>query len=338
MIYGKNVTNLGRKKKTNDWQDIIGTMPSITGEQQAVNTPLSNYLAEALAGIGNQPTFNEWSKTNVPSVFSGALGGQLQNAFSEALSGEVPNMFGGELGSEAMAGYKQAMSGIAPDMFGGELGAQAKTAFQEAMSPTSANMFGGELGGAAKSAYAEALAGKPVDYNPSGANFMQNVIPAIKESYVGTGAITGTEVGDRINREASVRMENIANIRAGLYDQAKQRQAMAAGNYQQSWANMNEAANQRKLAAASSYQQQYQNQLGIAYQNYVGQNPDASTILQAALNYLNIPMMAAYQKPTDETGQPVGTAPAKPARSSANYVGNKWGQVFVADIYGGKYI
>ena len=237
------------KETDNKWKKYIGTMPSITGEQEAVNTPLSNYLAEALAGVGNQPTFAEWSQTNVPSMFGGALGGQARSAYSEAMTGAMPDMFGGELGGEAM------------------------------------------------SAYAEALAGKPVDYNPSGANFMQNVIPAIKESYVGTGAITGTEVGDRINREASVRMENIASIRASLYDQAKQRQAMAAGNYQQSWANMNEAASQRKLAAASSYQQQYQNQLQIAYQNYTSQNPDASTILQAALSYLNIPLMGVYQKP-----------------------------------------
>ena len=29
--------------------------------------------------------------------------------------------------------------------------------------------------------------------------------------------------------------------------------------------------------------------------------------LQAALNYLNIPMMAAYQKPTDEEGNPINS-------------------------------
>ena len=173
-------------KSNDDWQDIIGTMPSITTEQQAVNTPLSNYLATALTNVEKQPTFQDWSKLNTPSVFGGELGDQAKGVYSEAMTGEMPNMFGGELSGEAM------------------------------------------------SAYSEALRGEPVDYNPSGANFLQNVIPAIKESYVGTGAITGTEVGDRINREASVRQESIANIRAGLYDQAKNRQAVAAGNYQNS--------------------------------------------------------------------------------------------------------
>ena len=237
------------KETDNKWKKYIGIMPSITGEQQAVNTPLSNYLAEALAGVGNQQTFADWSQTNMPGMFGGALGGKAQSAYSEALSGAIPSMFGGELGGEAISAYK------------------------------------------------EALAGQPVGYNPSGADFLQNVMPAIKESYVGTGAISGTEVGDRINREASVRMENIANIKASLFDQAKQRQAIAAGNYQQSWASMNEAAKQRQLAAASSYQQQYQNQLQVAYQNYTAQNPAASEILQAALSYLNIPLMGVYQKP-----------------------------------------
>ena len=286
------------KETDNKWKKYIGTMPSITGEQQAVNTPLSNYLAEALAGIGNQQTFADWSQTNVPDMFGGALGGQLQSAFSEALSGAVPNMFGGELGSEAMAGYKQAMSGIAPNMFGGELGSQAK------------------------SAYAEALKGIPVDYNPSGANFLQNIIPAIKESYVGTGAITGTEVGDRINRESSVMQESIANIKAGLYNEAKNRQVTAAMNYQTAYQSGQEQAKQRQLVAAGNYQQAYQNAVQYAkdrqlsgatsyqqyaleltklgYDNYVRQNPAASEILQAALSYLNIPLMGVYQKPVTQ--------------------------------------
>ena len=197
-------------KKKNDWQDIIGTMPSITGEQEEVNTPLSNYLAEALAGIGNQPTFEDWSKTNVPDMFGGALGGQAKSAYSEALSGAFPESY-----------------------------------FQNAI------------------------------YNPMKTQFTQDIMPAIKESYVGTGAITGTEVGDRLGREAGRMEENLMGVRATLGQQAKE----------------------RSYGAATKYVEQYQNQLTIAYDNYVKQNPDASTILQAALNYLNIPMMGVYQKP-----------------------------------------
>ena len=196
---------------TNDWEKYIGTMPSITGEQQAVNTPLSNYLAEALAGFGDQPTFNEWVEAgNIPGMFGGALGGQAQSAYSEALSGEFPESY-----------------------------------FQQAV------------------------------YNPMLTQFTQDIMPAIKESYVGTGAITGTEVGDRLAREAGRMEEGLMGVRATLGQQAKERSYQAAQQYQQAW----------------------QNQLQIGYQNYVGQNPDAATILQAALNYLNIPLMAAYQKP-----------------------------------------
>ena len=332
-----------------NWKDIIGTMPSITGEQAAVNTPLSEYLAEALSNIGKQPSFEEWSQTNMPDTFTGPLAGQVEGAYADALSGEVPSMFGGELGSQAQSAYAEALSGVAPNVFGGPLGAQAQAAYGNAMTGGDTNMFSGELGSQAKSAYAEALRGDPVDYNPSGANFLQNVIPAIKESYVGTGAITGTEVGDRINREASVRQESIANTRAGLYnqaksrqaiaatnyvqaslmaegegknralsaagmyqsayqsgqEQAKQRQAVAAGNYQQAYQSAVQYAKDRQLAGATSYQQYQLELTKIGYDNYVRQNPAATEILQSALAYLNIPMMAAYQKPTDENGKPI---------------------------------
>lgn len=193
--------------KKSDYSDIIGTMPSITEEQQAVSTPLQNYLTEAISGIEDYPTFDKWSETN------------------------VPDMFGGELGSQAM------------------------------------------------SAYSEALRGKPTDYPDYHTEFMTHIMPEIKESYVGTGAVTGTEYGDRVAREAGVWEERANRVRAELYNQAKQRQATAAMAYQQGWQAM----------------------LDTAYQNYINQHPDASTILQAALNYLNIPMMAAYQKPQPDT-------------------------------------
>ncbi|MBE3085385.1 MAG: hypothetical protein IMZ64_04110, partial [Bacteroidetes bacterium] len=165
-----------------------------------------------------QPTFEDWSKTNVPDMFGGALGGQAKSAYSEALSGAFPESY-----------------------------------FQNAI------------------------------YNPMKTQFTQDIMPAIKESYVGTGAITGTEVGDRLGREAGRMEENLMGVRATLGQQAKE----------------------RSYGAATKYVEQYQNQLQTAYQNYVGQNPDASTILQAALNYLNISLMGVYQKPTDEYGKPI---------------------------------
>ena len=211
------MANWTSKKTT---QDIIGTMPSLTGEQADVSTPLSEYLANAIAGVGDQPTFEEWSSKagNVPDMFGGALGGQAQGAYSEALSGAFPESY-----------------------------------FNEAI------------------------------YNPMKTQFTQDIMPAIKESYVGTGAITGTEVGDRLGREAGRMQESLMGTRATLAQQAKER------SYQ----------------AASQYQTHYQNTLNLAYDNYVKQNPAASDILQAALSYLNIPMMAAYQKPEEEEQRPL---------------------------------
>ena len=206
------------KKTTNDdWADIIGTMPSLTPDQTAVGTPLSDYLSEAIAGIGDQPTFEEWSE-----------------------EGNVPEMFGGALGDQAKGAYSEALSGIFPEDY-----------FNKAI------------------------------YNPTKTKFMEDIMPAIKESYVGTGAITGTEVGDRLGREAGRMEESLIGTRATLAQQAKE----------------------RSYTAASQYQTHWQNTLNTVYENYVAQNPSASKILQAALDYLNIPLMAAYQKPTDENGE-----------------------------------
>ena len=201
-------------KKKNEWEKIIGTMPSVTEEQQAVNTPLSNYLADALAGVGDQPTFEQWIE-----------------------QGNVPPMFGGELGNQAQSAYSQALSGAFPTDY-----------YQQSI------------------------------YNPALAEWQNDIMPSIKESYVGTGAITGTEVGDRLANEGQKLQANLNAVKGQLGYQAQQ----------------------TATQASQAYVNQWQNQLTIAYDNYVKLNPDASTILQAALNYLNIPLMAAYQKPVTE--------------------------------------
>jgi len=205
----------GGKTTNNGWEDIIGTFPSTTEEQSAVNTPLSEYLANALSGIGSQSTFEEWSKTNVPDMFGGALGGEAKSAYSKALSGEFPTDY-----------YQQSI------------------------------------------------------YNPALAEWQNDIMPAIKESYVGTGAITGTEVGDRLAGEGQKLQANLNAVKGQLGYQAQQ----------------------TATQASQAYVDQYQKQLTIAYDNYVKMNPDASTILQAALNYLNIPLMGVYQKPVTQTG------------------------------------
>jgi len=243
-----NFISFGGGKK-NEWQDIIGTMPSTTGEQAAVSTPLSEYLAEALAGLGEgEATFEDWSKGNVPDVF------------------------GGQLGKQAMGVYSEAMEGAFPEQY-----------FKEAI------------------------------YNPTMTEWQQDIMPSIKESYVGTGAITGTEVGDRIAREAGRLQQGLVGTRAELAQQQKARGLQAAGEYTQA----------------------YQQNLALAYDDYIKRNPAASELLQAALAYLNIPMMAAYQKPAEMATGAVTTKDE--VDKYANYKGNVWGKVFLPDDTGGSY-
>ena len=170
--------NVGKKKNEipgDDWQDIIGTMPSLTGDQEGVSSPLSNYLSGILSG---QPS----------------------------------------AGYEKMQGmYSQALEDY----------------YQEAI------------------------------YKPALQEFEDYTIPSVKEEYVATGAITGTEVGDRVARETSKFQQSMLGVKATL-----------------------------------------------AYQDYMARNPGTAELLQAALSYLNIPMMAAYQKPEGATGgKPGGITP-----------------------------
>jgi len=176
-IYGGQTIPMGigtKKKGTgyfadmtdNDWQDIIGTMPSITPEQGGVSTPLSEYLSGILSGKPSE------GYTNMQGMYSQAL----EDYYQEAI------------------------------------------------------------------------------YKPGLQEFQDYTIPSVKEEYVATGAITGTEVADRVARETNKFQQNMLGTKAAL-----------------------------------------------AYQDYMARNPGTAELLQAALAYLNIPMMAAYQKPEGET-------------------------------------
>jgi len=203
----------GKKKKP--WEEIIGTMPSLTEEQAAVGTPMSEYLAEAIAGIGERPTFEDWA----------------------GKPGAVPSMFGGPLAGAAKGVYAEAMRGAFPEQY-----------YQEAV------------------------------YKPAMTEWREDIMPSIRESYVATGAVTGTEVGERIGKEARRLGQSLAGVKAGLAEQAKV----------------------RSLAAAGQYGAAYMETLKLAYTDYVRKFPAVSEILQSALSYLNIPMMAAYQIPEEE--------------------------------------
>jgi len=264
-------------KKKEPWEEYIGTMPSITAEQAAVATPMSQYLSEAIAGIGAAPTFKEWAPgATLP------IAGAAKGVYAEAMRGVAPEMFGGALGVEAQAAYREAMAGEFPEEY-----------YQEAI------------------------------YRPAITEWTEDIMPAIRESYVATGAITGTEVGERLGKEGRRLGEYLAGTRAelaekakaralsaaGMYqtayqsvqEQTKQRQLIAAGNYQQAYQSAVEAAKARALTAAGNYQQMQLELTKLAYDDYTRRNPAATEILQTALSYLNIPMMAAYQIPEEET-------------------------------------
>jgi len=155
-----------------------------------------------------------------------------------------------------------------------------KAEYAEPFSP-----YGGQVGGALEQALLTALSGKvPTEAfqtgvaNPTRRTFEQTTAPAIREEFAGPGTFWGTARANKVTGER-------ANMETGLVEQS---------------ARMVEGALQRALQATPVALNAQQTAIQTALQEYVRNNPGASEALQAALQYLGIPMLATYQ-PYEDT-------------------------------------
>jgi len=140
--------------------------------------------------------------------------------------------------------------------------------------------YGGKVGGALESALLTALAGKFPEAmfrtsiaEPTRRTFKEETAPAIREEFAGPGTFWGT-------------------ARAGEVE--KRRERMETGLVERR-AALGEGALQRALQATGPALSAQQTAVNLAFQDYIRRNPGASEALQAALNYLGIPMLATYQ-------------------------------------------
>jgi ElaB/YqjD/DUF883 family membrane-anchored ribosome-binding protein len=163
------------------------------------------------------------------------------------------------------------------DLFAGTVAGGAggfQAAYAEPFSP-----YGGAVGGALQSALLTALSGKFPEQafatgiaQPTRRTFEEETAPAIREEFAGPGTFWGTARAGKVTGER-------ARMETGLVEQR---------------ARMAEGSLQRALQATGTALNAQQTAVQMAFEDYVRKNPAASEALQAALNYLGIPIMAAY--------------------------------------------
>lgn len=156
--------------------------------------------------------------------------------------------------------------------------------------PTAAAAFSpytGPVGGALESALLTALAGKFPEAMfqesiaaPARREFEEVTAPKIREEFAGPGTYWGTARAGEVTSERGRMEERLGERRAGLAEGALARALQATG------------------PALTAQQSAIQ----LAFQDYIRKYPAASEALQAALNYLGIPMLATYQPYEEPAG------------------------------------
>lgn len=177
----------------------------------------------------------------------------------------------------AQSGVSQALVTALQDLISPPAGSAGgfKAEYAKPFSP-----YGGAVGGALESALLTALSGnvptaafKTGVAAPTRRTFAEETAPAIREEFAGPGTYWGTARAGKVTGERG-RMET------GLVEQR---------------ARMVEGALNRALQATGPALSAQQTSIQLALEEYIRKNPGMSEALQAALNYLGIPMLATYQ-------------------------------------------
>lgn len=291
-------------------QPDVKSVPTLTPEQQRVASQLASLLSGQL-GLGVAP-------------YTGALAPEVPGALRQSMA-SVADLLGAPLPVGApMPQYR-------PSTFGREV---VEPALARVLSGAPAYQVDFE---ATQRALTAAQA-------PALRAFREEILPAVREQFVGTGQFWGTARQQAEAREASRLAEALAAQRAQatLQDIEAQRQAalegarMAAGALPAALSYTLEGAMQpfqaglaareqawretlgayearlgaaRALAGMAGLQYQMeQNALERAYQEWLRTRPEASPYLQMAFQFLGVPMIGLYQPPYQPSPWAVGAS------------------------------
>ena len=255
-------------------QGMLASMPGASPEVQQT-------LSTLMAGAGAQPEQTlEQILASIPT-FGGELGGETQSALARALSGEFPEEYfqasiagpaRAAFGRETAPAIREEFAG--PGTFWGTARAGAVTGERGKMEENLAAIRG-ELGNEAQKRSLQAAI--------TSMNARQNQIQLA--------------MSELNNQRAYASGQQRTALDAAITQlQGEQTKMIAAGN------ELNRLT-QGKYQEIAMAQERYMTEMKVAYDNYTRENPAMAEILQAALSYLGIPMLAAYQPYEEGSGE-----------------------------------
>ena len=312
-------------------QDMLASMPGISPEVQQT-------LSTLMQGAGAQPQQSLQDILASIPTFGGELGGATSGALATALSGKFPEGYfqasiagpaRTQFAEETAPAIREEFAG--PGTFWGTARAGAVIKEQGRMENNLAAIRG-ELGNRAQERSLQAAV--------ASVNARQNQIQmAIQElagqrNYANAQQLTALNAAisqletqqnnqitaaNELNRLSQGKYQEIAlaqgrwETEVGALQQqqqlAQQGLTQEAQFGQQAWQTSLQAQLQQQAQAQQQYQfgqaqaqNLYLTEMQTAYNNYIQQNPAMAEYLQAALNYLNIPMLATYQPYGEESG------------------------------------
>lgn len=277
-------------------------LAALTGRLQGGAAPFKfpsfAYEGVSPADVGTLPTAlstgGALAERTLASLMSGA-GARPTQTLEEIIAG-IPT-FGGELGEETRGALARALSGEFPEeYFQASIAGPARRAFARETAPAIKEEFAGPgtFWGTARAGAVTGERGKMEENLASIRGELGNEAQSRSLQAVAT-SITARQNQISMAIQELTNQRNYATAEQATRLNAAIAQLQAARNAQTAEANELNRLSQGKYQEIAMAQERYVTELKVAYDEYTRSNPAMAETLQAILQYLGIPMLAAYQ-------------------------------------------